>query len=99
MSYYRRLIALRKREDWKETFVYGSFQPAYQEEENLFGFRRTGQDRQALILANFGEEAVELKLEEQVEEVLLFNQDLPQLDGGHLKLRPCEAVVLRVKEK
>ena len=99
LSYYRRLIALRKREDWKETFVYGSFQPAYQEEENLFGFRRTGQDRQALILANFGEEAVELKLEEQVEEVLLFNQDLPQLAGGHLKLRPCEAVVLRVKEK
>ena len=98
LSYYRKLIALRKSEDWKETFVYGTFQPAYEEEEKLFGFYRTGRDKKALILANFGEEKLELNLKEQVEKVLLANQGSPLLVGNSLTLRPCEAVVLQVRQ-
>ena len=98
LSYYRKLIALRKSEDWKETFVYGTFQPAYEEEEKLFGFYRTGQGQQALILANFGEEKLELNLKEQVEKALLANQGSPLLVGNSLTLRPCEAVVLQVRQ-
>ncbi len=98
LSYYRKLIALRKSEDWKETFVYGTFQPAYEEEEKLFGFYRTGRDKKALILANFGEEKLELNLKEQVEKALLANQGSPLLVGNSLTLRPCEAVVLQVRQ-
>ena len=98
LSYYRKLIALRKSEEWKETFVYGTFQPAYEEEEKLFGFYRTGQGQQALILANFGEEKLELNLKEQVEKALLANQGSPLLVGNSLTLRPCEAVVLQVRQ-
>ena len=98
LSYYRKLIALRKSEDWKETFVYGDFRPAYEEEEKLFGFYRTGRDKKALILANFGEEKLELNLKEQVEKVLLANQGSPLLVGNSLTLRPCEAVVLQVRQ-
>ncbi len=98
LSYYRKLIALRKSEDWKETFVYGDFRPAYEEEEKLFGFYRTGRDKKALILANFGEEKLELNLKEQVEKVLLANQGSPLLVENSLTLRPCEAVVLQVRQ-
>ena len=98
LSYYRKLIALRKSEEWKATFVYGTFQPAYEEEEKLFGFYRTGQGQQALILANFGEEKLELNLKEQVEKALLANQGSPLLVGNSLTLRPCEAVVLQVRQ-
>ena len=93
---YRKLIALRKSEAWKETFVYGDFAPAYEEEKDLFAFKRSGGGKRALILANFGKEAVELNLKEKVEQVLLANLGTPYREGARLLLRPCETVVLQV---
>ena len=96
LAYYRKLIALRKSEAWKETFVYGDFAPAYEEEKDLFAFKRSGGGKRALILANFGKEAVELNLEEKVEQVLLANLGTPHREGTRLLLRPCETVVFQV---
>ena len=96
LAYYRKLIALRKSEAWKATFVYGDFAPAYEEEKDLFAFKRSGGGKRALILANFGKEAVELNLEEKVEQVLLANLGTPHREGTRLLLRPCETVVFQV---
>ncbi len=40
LHYYKKLIALRKSEEFKEVFTYGRFAPAYEEQENIMAFYR-----------------------------------------------------------
>lgn len=40
LHYYQKLIGLRKSEEWKETFTYGTFVPAYEQQENVMAFYR-----------------------------------------------------------
>lgn len=70
LNYYRKLIALRKSEAYRELFTYGDFVPAYEQEEKVFAFWRVpGEDcpgeGRILVAANFGTEPVTLKLPEQ----------------------------------
>lgn len=40
LHYYKKLIALRKSEEFKEVFTYGRFAPAYEDQENIMAFYR-----------------------------------------------------------
>lgn len=79
LNYYRKLIALRKSDAYREIFTYGAFVPAYEEEDEVFAFWRvsaglcesgeeTGVQRREegriLVAANFGTEPVTLRLRE-----------------------------------
>ena len=102
LSYYKKLIALRKAPEYKETFTYGSFQPIYEETENIFGFLRVSKEsgQRILTAANFGKEACTLSLPGTAKKVLLSNMkkeseaeaEIRTLD--RLPLESCEAVVL-----
>ena len=101
LHYYQELIALRKSEEWKETFTYGIFAPAYEQQENVMAFYRIldgsagkkALEKRVLIAANFGKETVELPLEYPVKQTLLTN--LPQNSASEtLKLAGCGVMVL-----
>ncbi|MCI9176727.1 MAG: alpha-glucosidase [Lachnospiraceae bacterium] len=101
LHYYQELIALRKSEEWKETFTYGIFAPAYEQQENVMAFYRIldgsagkkAPEKRVLIAANFGKETVELPLEYPVKQTLLTN--LPQNSASEtLKLAGCGVMVL-----
>ena len=99
LHFYRKLIALRKSEEWKNVFVYGEFLPLFEEDESLFAYARTDGEKKAVILANFGKEEMTVKLSENLGKVLLANMYRPQqINAREVVLEPCEVVVCQVCE-
>lgn len=114
LNYYKKLIALRKSDAYREVFTYGDFLPAYEEEDHVFAFWRIltpteaegeamspQEEQRILVAANFGTEAVTLRLQGQREgQVLLSNMDRePAIleetaRYGTVTLSSCEACVL-----
>ncbi len=100
LRYYQKLIALRKSEEYKEVFTYGTFAPVYEEQESVMAFYRISEEenqetpkKRVLVAANFGREAAELPLEYKVSKVLLSN--LPKNQAGEkLILAGCGVMVL-----
>ena len=100
LRYYQKLIALRKSEEYKEVFTYGTFAPVYGKQESVMAFYRISEEesqetpkKRVLVAANFGREAAELPLEYKVSKVLLSN--LPENQAGEkLILAGCGVMVL-----
>ena len=99
LSYYKKLIALRKSPEWKDVFVYGEFVPEFEESDNVFAYWRISGEKKALIVANFGMEKETLKLSACAKEILLCNRER----AGNLKIKDCielepsEVLVLRME--
>jgi oligo-1,6-glucosidase len=95
--YYKKLIALRKGEDHKETLVYGDFEPVYTELKRVMAYYRVGEDEKILIIGNFKTQPQELLLEEEGYEVLLNNERDLTSEGRKIMLNGYQAVILRFK--
>lgn len=101
LNYYRRLIALRKSEEYKEVFTYGEFIPAFKDTESIMAYYRKDEKKRILIAANFGQEPAELDLEYPVKRILLSGQEERKSSAeteagttGRIKLGSCETLVL-----
>lgn len=89
LSYYKKLIALKKSPEYKDTFAYGRFVPDYEEQDGIFAFHRitgeivgdgtelqeaaTGEGQDILVAANYGAETCTLELNSHSGRVLLSN--------------------------
>ena len=100
LSYYKKLIALRKSPEYKETFVYGNVEPVYEDTDTVFGFMRMGKEngQKILVAANYGTDAVKLSLPGTAEKILLSNAGRNELaDADHITLESLEAAVILMK--
>lgn len=97
-SFYKKLIRLRKEEEYKDTFVYGTFRPAYEEHNNIFAYYRESERQRIAVIANYQKESQELMLTDQCEKVLLNNYRDLSLKDGRLYLEGYQAVVLLLKK-
>jgi len=102
LHYYRRLITVRKSDEYKEVFTYGEFVPAYENTENIMAYYRKNAQKRILVAANFGKEAAEFTLEYDAKGVLLSNRVGMSTEkiwnvGELLKLESCEVIVLDCK--
>lgn len=103
LHFYKKLIALRKSEAYRETLIFGRFVPAFEANEDVFAFYRESESGDRIfIAANFGKEEKMLTLPEKNYTVLLTNDDsapegtLSTLENdGTLCLKSCGAIVLR----
>ncbi len=103
LHFYKKLIALRKSEAYRETLIFGRFVPAFEADEDVFAFYRESESGDRIfIAANFGKEEKMLTLPEKSYTVLLTNDDsapegtLSTLENdGTLCLKSCGAIVLR----
>lgn len=93
LNYYKKLIALRKSEEFRELFTYGDFIPAYENEDNIFAYRRALNDREVLVIANFDCKTRTLDGIQKAKNVLLSNEEV-SLETGKLLLQPSQVVVL-----
>lgn len=75
LNYYKKLVALRKNDFYRETFTYGTFIPAFENEENILAYYRMNEesDQRVLVVSNYGERACLLNVKNIVKEVLLTN--------------------------
>ena len=98
--FYKKLIALRKDEQYAETIVYGKTVPVLVEETNLMAYLRCGENQKLLVIGNFDEVSRTadvrslLETEEMNPAVLLNNLTEVQIDGGVVTLAPYQALVL-----
>ena len=94
LHYYRRLVAVRKSPEYKETFTYGRFVPAYEDTETIMAYYREDDQKRILVAANFGKDAVSLPLDYPVKKVILSNCHRSSTPQQILTLDSCEVVVL-----
>ena len=94
LSYYKKLTALRKNPEYKETMVYGDFVPFMADEDRLMAFYRKG-EKTLLILGNYRKEERELELPAPVKKLVLSNAE-PRITGRKITLSDYEATILEV---
>lgn len=96
LNYYRRLVALRKSNEYKDIFTYGEFEPVYENTETIMAYYRIKGEKRMLTAANFGREPAEVNLEYTVKSVVLSNrtEKNEQIPAKTLRLESCEAIVL-----
>ena len=94
LSYYKKLTALRKNPEYKETMVYGDFIPFMADEDRLMAFYRKG-EKTLLILGNYRKEERELELPAPVKKLVLSNAE-PRITGRKITLSDYEATILEV---
>ena len=64
LEHYRKLIALRKDPAFKETLVYGDFEPVCRNAHNVIAYVRRSEEQAILVAANFNTEARRIELPE-----------------------------------
>ncbi len=94
LSYYKKLTALRKNPEYKETMVYGDFVPFMAYEDRLMAFYRKG-EKTLLILGNYRKEERELELPAPVKKLVLSNAE-PRITGRKITLSGYEATILEI---
>ena len=92
--FYKKLIALRKNEEYKNTLVYGQLKPAYLEMERLMAYYRNGEHERILVIGNFKIEEQEIDLMEPYRKILLNNYDTVKEAGKKLLLKGYQVLVL-----
>lgn len=105
LHYYRKLIALRKEENYRNTFTYGEFVPVYENKENIFAYMRInkGSGQKLLIIGNYGKESCEILLEDKIKAVLLSNLGKETQISNEtaatqkVTLKSCESVVMELE--
>ena len=94
--FYKKLIALRKNEEYKDTLVYGQLIPAYLEIERLMAYYRNGEQERILVIGNYKMEEQEIELEEPYRKILLNNYHTVREDGKKLILKGYQVLALLV---
>lgn len=94
LAYYKKLLALRKSEEYKEVFTYGTFTPLFENEENIFAYERKTNDKSVMVLANFGSKETVLHLGKTLSlSILLNNLAEPIVKNDEITLLPCQVIV------
>ena len=94
LSYYKKLTALRRNPEYKETIVYGDFVPFMADEDRLMAFYRKG-EKTLLILGNYRKEERELELPAPVKKLVLSNAE-PRITGRKITLSGYEVTILEI---
>ncbi len=92
-SFYKKLIALRKNPVYKETIVYGSLEPVWQNRHNLMAYYRKG-DKTILVIGNYQKQGQDVELPAAYQEILLNNYSDVSQDGCTIHLHGYQALAL-----
>ena len=92
--FYKKLIMLRKNEEYKDIFVYGQLMPAYLEIKRIMAYYRNGEHERILVIGNFKMEEQEIDLVEPYRKILLNNYDTVRETGKKVLLKGYQVLVL-----
>ena len=94
-SFYKKLIALRKNPEYKETVVYGALEPVWEEVHNLMAYYRKG-DRTLLVVGNYQKEPQTIELAGECKKILINNYDHAAMAGNKIELQGYQFLVLEM---
>lgn len=92
LRYYQKLIALRKSEKYGDIFTYGKVIPVFQENEELFAYYRSLNDRSILVIANFGDKDNTFNLDDNGGEIILSNYNRIGCLRNKVMIKSCEVI-------
>lgn len=95
LSFYKKLIKLRKDPEYKETLVYGETIPYLEEQKNLMAYHRKGQ-KDLLVLGNFQKEAQTVALPSSCHRILLNNSPEAAISSKEVRLDGYQVLVLEL---
>ncbi len=95
-NFYKKIINLRKSEEFKDSIVYGEFVPTLEEYDNLFAFYRQGESKKLMILANYQKEEQSIDLDKQHVKVLINNCEEIKKDKNKIILQGYQVLILEV---
>lgn len=93
--FYQKLIQLRKHSEYRETIVYGTFEPMESCADEVMAFTRRGEEKELVVLANFSEKEQEILLEKAPVKMVLSN-DRIQADGNRIVLKGYDTVLFEI---
>ena len=93
LSFYKKMTALRKTQEYNDPFVFGSFKPYKEDQENLIAYTRT-EEKNILVMGNLQSQSRNVELPGEVKNVLLNNQEEVQIKNGTISLNPYQFVIL-----
>lgn len=106
LTFYKKLIALRKDPEYGETVVYGRQVPALEELQDFIGFYRKGKEKTLLVLANVQREKRTVCIAPAAKRVVLDNCDsglelkgmAGRKDGSQIPMKGYQFLILEVEE-
>ena len=94
-SFYKKLIALRKDPEYKETVVYGELEPVWEDVHNLMAYYRKG-DKTLHVVGNYQKEPQTIELAGECKKVLINNYDNVAMDGNKIELQGYQFLVIEM---
>ena len=95
LNFYKKLIALRKDPEYKETVVYGALEPFMEDRHNLMAYYRKV-DKPLLVVGNYQWVEQEITLPSECKKVLINNYPDMVLDGNSVKLHGYQVLVVEL---
>ena len=95
LNFYKKLIALRKDPEYKETVVYGALEPFMEDRHNLMAYYRKGY-KTLLVVGNYQWDEQEITLPSECKKVLINNYPDMVLDGNSVKLHGYQVLVVEL---
>ena len=93
--YYKKLIALRKSPEYKETVVYGALIPFMEDRHNLMAYYRKG-DKTLLVVGNYQWDEQEITLPSECKKVLINNYPDLISSGDQITLHGYQVLILEL---
>ncbi len=97
-SFYKKLIALRKNEEYKECIVYGEQIPVFEKIDNLMAFYRAGEEKKLLVIANFQKAEREIEIPDKINAILINNYNNVEMESKKIVLKSYQFLVAEVKK-
>ena len=96
-QFYRKLIALRKSPEYKDTLIYGELIPYLEDCHNVMAYERKSEGQTLLIMGNYQTGERSLPLPGKCRKLVLNNvEDEPVIRDGQIFLKGYQAVVLEM---
>lgn len=94
-SFYKKLISLRKDPVYKETVVYGSLEPVWEDRHNLMAYYRKG-EKTLLVIGNYQKEEQEVVLPGAWKKVLINNYPDVEENNRTVRLHGYQVLILEM---
>lgn len=102
LSFYKKMIAVRKRQDLEDCLIYGETVPRYEGETGVIAYERIGKGSRILAIHNCNPNQVELPFYNQIEEVVLDNYALEESQtdviDNKIRLMPFQTMIIKLKK-
>ena len=95
LNYYKKLLALRKSDEYKEVFVYGQYDSVLEDLEGVYIYTRYTDNKKVCVVTNMLENKNQVTIPFDIKKVLLANYN-KEYSSNTLKLDPFETIVFEI---